>query len=674
MTKSPGLSVGSLARSVFLTAFLFLGALCLASGSVELTAYPGMSVADGRSTITITAEIRDDAGSLVPDGTQVVFSTTLGKFRESVITTQNGFARVILEASSIPGTAKITASVLKFSSVASMEVLFVGDRSLLSSASDYIEIVAPRDMSYSMEDKTLQANGEGRNVHLRYKDIVIDADDVELVVPNYEVKARNARLTMGDKTYELRGLYMRLNQRKGIGQSFITEKQYRYQRSWYLALPEMTERERLATVDITPTGVTLSEGMIYPGQLEFKDISEAITIVEAKKAIAYPAREVDFYRANVIVAQQKIMSLPLYRVSTHPTTPIVTEQYVQVSQNDFAVNYPYYLDLRPGQTSLLRLRYGRGVGTGVGMTGGTSLDYEFNWNQGADMDGGLFVRGIARNDWGVGLRQFWRPNADTSVSAQIDFPAHRSMFANLNVSSTLIPGFHSNLNAYHGQGLTTGTRFRNNQYSAIIEKDPIRLGEIPARLFLGVNASQTEFSSPTDSRTTNRAGLRARFIGDTMRLGPGQSLNMSYTLGAYSGSNLTSPFTHQATMALTTSFSNGLYLQTTYDFVKDGITDFALGSHRLSADAYFRQGMWGLRGFVSKSLDVQRLNANLSLDYKMSSLWRLNYGYYVDQYLGDTFLDQTFILAYRIGFREVGISYSARRNRLGIEILGTTFN
>jgi hypothetical protein len=42
--------------------------------------------------------------------------------------------------------------------------------------------------------------------------------------------------------------------------------------------------------------------------------------------------------------------------------------------------------------------------------------------------------------------------------------------------------------------------------------------------------------------------------------------------------------------------------------------------------------------------------------------------------MGDTFFDQTFIVAYRIGFREVGISYSHRRGRLGIEILGTTFN
>jgi hypothetical protein len=673
MTKDLGLTMGSLARSVLLAALSLLASLAAASGSIELTAYPGVSVADGRSTIAITAQVRDSGGQMVPDGTIVIFATTLGQFRETQVETQNGFARVALEASSIPGTGKVTASVLKFAATNSIEVLFVGDRSLLSSASDYIEIVGPRDMAYSLEDKTIQASGEGQGVHLRYRDITIEADDIELTVPNYEVKARNAKLTMGDKSFEMRALYMRLNQRKGIGQMNIVEKLYRFDRSWFLALPQLNERERLATVEINATGVAPSTATIYPGQLEFKDISEALTIVEAKKAIAYPSREVDFYRADVIVGQQKIMSLPLYRVSTHPTSPIVTEQYVQVSQNNLGVDYPYYLDLRPGQTSLLRLRHGRNVGSGIGLTGGTSLDYEFNWNKGADMDGGLYVRGLARNDWGLGMRQFWRPNSTTSISSQIDFPAHRSMFANLNISSSFIPGFQTNLSASHGQGLTS-TRFRNNQYSAIIEKDPIRLDGLNARLFIGLNASQTEFSSDTETRTQNRAGVRARFIGDTIRLGSGQALNFSYTVGGYSGSNLASPFTHQATMALTTTFKNGLYLQTNYDFVQDGITDFALGQHRLSTDAYYRQGNWGLRGFASKSIDVQRLNASLGLDYRASSLWRINYGYYIDQYLGDSFLDQTVVVAYRLGFREIGISYSQRRQRLGIEILGTTFN
>jgi len=671
MTLKFGHALATLARSAFLVALLAVSCAAFGqNGSIELTAFPGVTVADGRSTITVTAQVRDSAGSLVSDGTAVLFETTLGKFRETLVTTQNGLARAVLEASGIPGAASVRASVTKFNSVAALEVVFVADRSLLSSANDYIEVVGQRDMAYSLEHKILEASSENRGVHLRYRDIVIDADDIQLTVPNYEVRAKNAKLTMGDKSWELKELYMRLNQRKGVGTAVYEQESYRFAWTWYLAVPTRQLREQLGTVEISPAGVTPSEFALVPGQVEFIDISEALTIIEAKKAIAYPARQVDFHRANVIVGTQSVMKVPLFRASTQPQSPIITEQFVNISNNDLAVNYPYYLDLRPGQTSLLRFRYGRNYGAGLGASGGMYLDYEFNWNQGSTMDGGLSVRGLARNDWGLSLRQFWRPSNSTSFSAQVDFPAHKSMFANANLSQDL-GGYSANLNASHGQNID-GTRFRSNQYSMIVEKDPIRMG--PARLFVGLQASQTDFDSPTSSTTSKRAGLRARFIGDTMRLGPGRALNLSYTLGHFSGSNVTDPLTHHATLALTTSFGNGLFIQTNYDYVVDGITDLALGRHRLSTDAYFFSGPWSLRGFVTKSIDVQRLNASASLNFKASSLWRVNYGYYLDQYLGDSFLDQTLIVAYRIGFREVGLSYSARRNRLGIEILGTTFN
>lgn len=663
---------GSLARFLILVALCTACAIAAAStGSIQLTAFPGVSVADGRSTITVSAEVRDNSGNLVPDGTQVVFETTLGTFRETVVTTQNGFARAILVAGSIPGEAKVRAGALKFGAMASLDLLFVADRSLLSSANDYVEVVAPRAMAYSLEEKVLQANGEDRGVHLRYKDIVIDADDIELIVPNYEVRARNARLTMGEKTWEVDRLFMRLNQRKGSAYVTVREPFYRFSRSWIIAVPIEGERERQVSMELVPTGMKPLEVMMPAAQYEFKDISLSLTIIEAKKAVAYPARQVDFYRANVIVGEQSIMKVPLFRASTQPQSPIITEQFVNVSNNDLAINYPYYLDLRPGQMSLLRLRYGSSVGSGVGRTGGTYLDYEFNWNQGADMDGGLRVSGLARKDWGVGMRQMWRPSPTTTFSAQLDFPAHRSMFANVNLSNDF-DGFNANLNASHGQSIE-GMRFRNNQYSMIIEKDPIYISNV-ARLFLGVNGQQTNFISPTTDTTQQRLGMRARFIGNSMRLGSGQSLNLSYVVGHYSGTHLTSPFTHQATMSLTTAFRNGLYLQTNYDYVLDGITDAALGQHRLSSEAYYSQGAYSLHGFVAKSLDVQRLNASVQLNYRASTLWRINYGYYLDQYIGDTYLDQTVILAYRIGFREIGLSYSARRNRLGLEILGTTFN
>ena len=51
------------------------------AGSIRLYAKPSVAVADGTSTITIYAEVRGSDGNLVPDGTSVRFTSSLGSFR-----------------------------------------------------------------------------------------------------------------------------------------------------------------------------------------------------------------------------------------------------------------------------------------------------------------------------------------------------------------------------------------------------------------------------------------------------------------------------------------------------------------------------------------------------------------------------------------------------------------
>ncbi|MER3496096.1 MAG: hypothetical protein C4320_04405, partial [Armatimonadota bacterium] len=75
---------------------------------IRLTTFPTVAMADGRSQITVSAEVRSLGGALVPDGTRVVLATTLGVFRENVVVTSGGLARGLLVSSSIPGVAKIT--------------------------------------------------------------------------------------------------------------------------------------------------------------------------------------------------------------------------------------------------------------------------------------------------------------------------------------------------------------------------------------------------------------------------------------------------------------------------------------------------------------------------------------------------------------------------------------
>lgn len=641
------------------------------NGTVTLSAFPGITVADGRSTITITAEVRDSGGSLVPDGTPVVFETKFGTFRENIITTQSGFARAILVASSIPGGSRVRASALRFNAFAEIEVEFVADRSLLSTAKEYIEVVGETSLTYSVQDRIIEASGPGQGVNLRYRDIEIVADDLQLRVPSYEVRARKANLKIGKTEYYFDELYIKLNQRKGFGLATVEVDTYRTLSNGFISVVQKDRADRLSPVDVSAAGLVVRTTPIDRRLLQFQNITESLSIIQAKKAVAYPSKEVQFHKADVKLTGQSIMRLPLFQVSTNTASPIITEQFINVSNNQVAVNYPYYLSLKPGETSLLRFRFGNRYGVGIGASSGTYLDYELKWNQGDQMDGGLIVSGLARDDWGVGVRQFWQTNDRTMITAQVDLPAHRSLFANATISKPF-DGFNVNFLATHGRSIDSN-RFRNDGLNFTAEKDPIRLGRLPVNLYLGATGNQSRLTGDGVSSFQQAFGLTARLASNIIPIDRRSTLSGSYKLAHLSGHNVNQGLAHNASLNLTTTIGSGLLVSTTYDFVDDGFSSAILGRHRLSSEAYYQQGPMSFRAFVAKTLDLNRLNANLSLRYAISGLWRIGYSYYYDRFDTESFLDQSVVLGYKLGFREIGLSYSTRTRRLGFEILGTSF-
>jgi len=90
---------------------------------ISLSASPGAIPADGGSTINIHAEVFDQFGNRVPDGTVVTFSTDGGDFWGSgtiVAITVNGVVDVVLTSSTAAGTVTITATAGDVSSTTSV--------------------------------------------------------------------------------------------------------------------------------------------------------------------------------------------------------------------------------------------------------------------------------------------------------------------------------------------------------------------------------------------------------------------------------------------------------------------------------------------------------------------------------------------------------------------------
>jgi hypothetical protein len=77
--------------------------------SIALTANPTSLTADGVSTSSVTALVKDGAGAALPNQ-PVTFATTLGSITPSATTNSSGVATVTLTAATTAGTATVTAS------------------------------------------------------------------------------------------------------------------------------------------------------------------------------------------------------------------------------------------------------------------------------------------------------------------------------------------------------------------------------------------------------------------------------------------------------------------------------------------------------------------------------------------------------------------------------------
>lgn len=651
--------------------FLAVGLAWAQQGTAQLRAFPSAAVADGRSTIIVSAEIRDSSGRIVPDGTQVVFETNLGQFRESIVRTQGGFAQATLNVGSIAGYAKIRVKVLGFNIADSTDVELVSSRDQLSSAREYIEISARDYLLYSPEARVIAATGTERSAYLRYRNIEVWANDLQYNVVTYELRARDARVKMGDTDQVFSEVFLRLNRREGFGVTTYVGESISITRADYIAIPDVIETERVGVVDITVSGIEAKLDPPDQRLLQFRELGESLSEIEARKATVFPGKHIQFERVDVKVAGTTVLRPTLFQIGLNQRSPLITEEFFNVTGNNLTVDYPHYLSLGPGNSSLLRFRYGNPYSTGVGASGGTYVDYEYRWNRGDDMEGEFVLSGLARNDWGAHVRQYWQADPDTTVTAQMYFPAHRSMFGSAAVNRNF-DGYQANFSANYGRSLRD-TFFSNEQYQFVIENTPAQVGNLPAQYSVGLTASQSRFVGPQVSRFQQGVGLRGRVWTSPLRLGSIGTLYGSYQISHLSGYNVDSGLSHNASISLSNSMANGLYLSTTFDYVDDAFSSDVLGRQRLTSEAFYASGPWNLYGFVSQSLDVDRLAVNLNAEYRFSPIWRLQTRYFMDRYQADVFTESSVVLAYRLGFREVGLSYTPKNNRIGFELLGTRF-
>lgn len=641
--------------------------------SIRVSTYPAVTVADARSTVTVTAEVRDAAGRIVPDGTQVVFSSTLGRFRDTVVNTYGGVARGILVAGGLPGTDHVTVTAAQYNASSTIEVEVLSDRSLLSSANEYIEVVSPGYLAMSLDTKILAAAEPNKGVHLRYREIEMDADDLQLDTQTSEVRARKARLKVGKRpAREFDELYLKLPARHGVGTTSYETQVYKIVPKWRAFGFEATKRERFGYVQVRGADIAPLNEVPSRDQFAFKEITEERSMISARKAVVFPHREVQFQRAELIVDGAKTLKFPLFQLNLNGGTPIITDQIVNVNDSRVEVNYPYYLSLKPGETSLLRFRTGETYGRSNFASGGTFLDFEHHWNRGDQMDGSLVVSGLARRDTDIRLNQSLRFDSRSSAFAQLETSAFNSLYGSVGFNRQM-NGFQLNMNGNSSRSLR-GLPFNTQQLGLTLEKDPIKVGKLPVLTYLGLTATSLSTSTDTFAQSQRAYGLQARNMLQPRKIDRLTTLNGSLTISELAGENTQKGLSIQSSTSISRRLGKSASAQLLYDYYQDPYSSALLGHHRLSLRGGYSASRLGLTMLGSRSLDADRLQYQMDLNYRLSGLWRLQYRYTFDRFFSDSYLDYSAMLTYRLGVRDIGLTWSRSTNRFGIQVLGASFN
>jgi hypothetical protein len=190
-------------------------------GSIRVTAERLVVKADGRSTTILSAEVRDDRGQVVPDGTRLTFATTAGRLDTPVQTTRSGVARVVLTAADLPGTALVTVNLETPGQAAPAQTVITftvdGDADDVNAA--WARVEGKDYVGYAADKGIIQAVGRGGRARIAYRGVTVEGDTLQLAANDLIVRA-NGRVTLtsaGEKrTYE--NLRFDLRQMEGVAE------------------------------------------------------------------------------------------------------------------------------------------------------------------------------------------------------------------------------------------------------------------------------------------------------------------------------------------------------------------------------------------------------------------------------------------------------------------------
>lgn len=662
------------------TAFLFLSVLTIPAiadrgvGSIDLSANPNTIAADGKSTCTINAQVRNKDGGLVPDDTEIQFSASLGVIQESA-TTSAGVARVKLVSSDIPGTCIVTATWLDGQAVAQTNVEF-GDAVSLPQGRQYITIEADKYLAYSIDYRILEALGD---VKIRYRSLELQAHEVQIDLDKNRIVAIGGSGTQPVK----------LSTESGIVEADMFTCDLSGTRGLLLSAGKGAVQE----VDLSKAKPTIStEEVSYMSEdFDLVDLSDSTMLVKAKAATIFPNEKIQFKSANVYVNGKRMLSLPYYLLSLTGYAPD-GEQYVGYSTGGITLNLPVYYSLTPSSSGALLMRHGDSTGWGqYGQKPGWFIDarqkYATDKSQGM-----LTLNRITNNDWGAQISHNQDLGNQTQAYLYMDYPAHQNFFGSLNLNKgfkTFNMGLSLDGSKYviDGNDLTPQSASRALSADVYIQTLAKKLGKSPLKYTLSARTQHyytNDSSQDTVAEWDSTQRLDANIYSMPMPLGRNLTLRNSVSLGYVMGDSNTRGLSKLGTAVLDWKLSKQSNFQLSYRFTErpsisvvrrpgteETVETLINNNARQTLSAMLRLGdskKWYASVYAIKGLDYSSANIFADFSYRLSNSWRLGMRSTTNNVGVSSYDDFELSLGKRIGNRELLAVWSKSQNKIMFEL------
>ena len=644
--------------------------------TIRLETEKSLLRADGRTSTVITAQVFDNRGNAVADGTIVNFTATAGRLASNDVPTVGGIARVLFYAADQPGTAIITAALggVTQSLPSRVTITFSRDADNAEFANPWIRISGPTYTGYIADNAIVQAIGKDGAAEFAFRNITLSADNIQYHArENWLIAVGNVTLKIGDETRSFRALRWNLEQGTGLAERIRDNRLSAYELSGPLLTETPFDKNRLLPATET---------------WALADLSDAQMAVVARSIQIEPGKRLLFRRATFYASSVKMYSVPVHVMSLDQKF-IYPKQLIGFSQQGLSVDVPVYYDVRPNTIGTLHVRHSARIGdSAYSIRPGWSFDTVQTYTGPQRMNGTVEINGLSRDDWGVNFSHAQQLGINTGASLYLNFPNHKNLLLNPQIShnfkdfyvsangtGSLAPGYTDPTSGIKGpnSGALSGVLTAETHSRPVPNVKSLRYvltAGLGKQHYFG-GSQYLKGDALTNTLGTRLYTAPLPIARNTTLT---QSAAYSHLWASHRGlaGNVLSGATFLATTTLNQTLGSLGSVGLSYDFTRTPANasqvTYGNGRHRLGLTGYMASGdAWDFNIFGSKALDVSQSSLYGSLGFKIKGPWRGRITHQLSEFGGYRIADTEFAITRHILDRDVTLYYSTTSRRLLID-------